>query len=37
MIANGITSSSALEASGWIWANHEGGHSMGLPDLYLHT
>ncbi len=39
MIANGITSSGYdvhSKEHGAIWASHEGGHSLGLPDLYLH-
>jgi len=34
VFANGVTSGADLPAWGFLWLNHETGHSMGLPDLY---
>lgn len=34
VFANGVTSGADLPAWGYLWLNHETGHSMGLPDLY---
>jgi M6 family metalloprotease-like protein len=32
--SNGVTSGSDFPAWGYLWLNHESGHTMGLPDLY---
>jgi M6 family metalloprotease-like protein len=34
-ILNGATSGNDLDVWGAFWANHELGHALGLPDLYL--
>lgn len=34
VFSNGVTSASDLPNWGFIWLNHETGHTMGLPDLY---
>jgi M6 family metalloprotease-like protein len=36
-IANGATSAYDLNYWGYIWLNHEFGHTLGLPDLYAFT
>lgn len=35
-ISNGITSGADLPAWGFLWLNHESGHTLGLPDLYAY-
>ena len=34
VFSNGVTSAADLPNWGFIWLNHETGHTMGLPDLY---
>ena len=34
VFSNGVTSASDFPNWGFIWLNHESGHTMGLPDLY---
>lgn len=34
VFSNGVTSGTDLPNWGFIWLNHETGHTMGLPDLY---
>lgn len=34
--ANGVTSGADLNSWGFLWLNHETGHTMGLPDLYAY-
>ncbi|MCB9144242.1 MAG: hypothetical protein H6635_02655 [Anaerolineales bacterium] len=34
--ANGVTSGADLPVWGFLWLNHESGHTMGLPDLYAY-
>ncbi len=34
VFANGVTSGADLTNWGFLWLNHESGHTMGLPDLY---
>lgn len=34
MLANGVTSGRDLATWGALWASHEIGHNLGLPDLY---
>lgn len=34
--ANGVTSGADLRNWGFLWLNHETGHTMGLPDLYAY-
>ena len=34
--ANGVTSGADLLNWGFLWLNHESGHTMGLPDLYAY-
>ncbi len=34
VFANGTTSGADLPSWGFLWLNHETGHTMGLPDLY---
>jgi len=34
--ANGITSGADLPGWGYLWLNHESGHTLGLPDLYAY-
>lgn len=36
IIPNGITSGRDLLYWGYLWLNHEMGHSLGLPDLYAY-
>jgi len=36
VFANGVTSGADLPAWGFLWINHESGHTMGLPDLYAY-
>jgi M6 family metalloprotease-like protein len=36
-IANGATSAYDLNYWGYIWLNHEFGHTLGFPDLYAFT
>ncbi len=36
-IVNAVTSASDLDYWGYLWAVHELGHSLGLPDLYDYT
>ncbi len=33
---NGITSGADVPGWGFLWLNHESGHTMGLPDLYAY-
>lgn len=33
----GVTSGADLPSWGYLWLNHETGHNMGLPDLYLYS
>ena len=33
---NGVTSGADLPAWGFLWLNHESGHTLGLPDLYAY-
>jgi M6 family metalloprotease-like protein len=35
--SNGVTSASDLPNWGFLWLNHESGHTMGLPDLYAYS
>jgi M6 family metalloprotease-like protein len=34
VFSNGVTSGADLADWGFLWLNHETGHTMGLPDLY---
>jgi M6 family metalloprotease-like protein len=34
--SNGVTSGADLTAWGYLWLNHESGHTLGLPDLYAY-
>ena len=34
VFSNGVTSGADLPDWGFLWLNHETGHTMGLPDLY---
>ncbi|MBI5933527.1 MAG: hypothetical protein HY867_07440 [Chloroflexi bacterium] len=34
VFSNGVTSAADFPNWGFIWLNHESGHTMGLPDLY---
>lgn len=34
--SNGVTSGADVPAWGFLWLNHESGHTMGLPDLYAY-
>jgi M6 family metalloprotease-like protein len=34
--SNGVTSGADLTAWGFLWLNHESGHTLGLPDLYAY-
>jgi M6 family metalloprotease-like protein len=34
VFSNGVTSAADFSNWGFIWLNHESGHTMGLPDLY---
>ena len=34
IFSNGVTSGADVPAWGFLWLNHESGHTMGLPDLY---
>lgn len=34
VFSNGVTSGADFPNWGFIWLNHESGHTMGLPDLY---
>lgn len=34
VFSNGVTSGADLPNWGFLWLNHETGHTMGLPDLY---
>ncbi len=34
--SNGVTSGADVPAWGFLWLNHETGHTMGLPDLYAY-
>ena len=34
--SNGVTSGADLPGWGYLWLNHESGHTMGLPDLYAY-
>ncbi len=36
VIPNGMTSGRDLLHWGYLWLNHEAGHSLGLPDLYAY-
>ncbi|MCL4258827.1 MAG: hypothetical protein KJZ53_09910 [Anaerolineales bacterium] len=36
IIPNGMTSGRDLLHWGYLWLNHEAGHSLGLPDLYAY-
>lgn len=36
VFSNGVTSGADLPAWGYLWLNHESGHTMGLPDLYAY-
>lgn len=36
VFSNGVTSGADLPAWGFLWLNHESGHTMGLPDLYAY-
>ncbi len=36
IIPNGMTSGTDLMYWGYLWLNHEFGHSLGLPDLYAY-
>ena len=33
---NGVTSGADLPGWGFLWLNHEAGHTLGLPDLYAY-
>jgi len=35
--SNGVTSGADLLSWGYLWLNHESGHTMGLPDLYSYS
>jgi M6 family metalloprotease-like protein len=37
VFANGVTSGADLNNWGFLWLNHESGHTMGLPDLYAYV
>ncbi|MFN8411572.1 MAG: M6 family metalloprotease domain-containing protein [Anaerolineales bacterium] len=34
--SNGVTSGADLNNWGYLWLNHESGHTLGLPDLYAY-
>lgn len=36
VLSNGVTSGADLLNWGFLWLNHETGHTMGLPDLYAY-
>lgn len=36
IFSNGVTSGADVPAWGFLWLNHESGHTMGLPDLYAY-
>lgn len=36
VFSNGVTSGADVPAWGFLWLNHETGHTMGLPDLYAY-
>ncbi len=36
VFSNGVTSGADLPSWGFLWLNHESGHTMGLPDLYAY-
>lgn len=36
IFSNGVTSGADVPAWGFLWLNHESGHTLGLPDLYAY-
>jgi len=36
IFSNGVTSGADVPGWGFLWLNHESGHTMGLPDLYAY-